>query len=659
MKQLRISWIVCIQCSLAIAITFSVFASSGPGTNLRNQVVPQPEFWRRFEAWSQAAKPDSRVWIKFTDHGSASGQLVPMSERAIARRLKRGVPLITADRQPVAPEYVQAVLQSGATIHHISRWMNAVSVVYDADVIDRIASLSFVAGMQPVAGYRQFTEPDETGRAIVQDHLRSAASSLDYGGSLAQIQQIAADVAHGRGYSGDGVLVAMFDTGFRKDHEAFAEAIAGSRLIAEWDFVFGDGNVQNEPEDNPNAHNHGTSTWSCLGGSYPGQMYGTAYGASFLLAKTEDIRSETQVEEDNWLAAVEWADSLGADVISSSLTYSDWYSLSDYDGLTCVTTVAANLAATLGIVVCNSAGNGGPNPQTFGAPVDGLSIVSAGSVSSGGFLSGFSSRGPTFDGRLKPEVCAQGSATFLAQASSTTAAGTSSGTSFACPLVGGCAALILEANPSWTPMMVREALMQTASQASTPDNNLGWGIVNVNSAIDYTGSVTLTAQGTGDTVKSIDTSIILKVVASSVSSVDPAQSAVYYRVDGGSYTPAPLLASAGDTLEGLISWPQVPGSVMDYYFVVRDSVGFSARAPESLSTFYSFVWESLSAGDTDGDGLITAADIIFLVNFVFKSGPSPNPQTLGEVDGIVPVNASDIIYLVNFVFKSGPPPVGS
>jgi subtilisin family serine protease len=481
---------------------------------------------------------------------------------------------------------------------------------------------------------------------------------LAYGNSLAQIQQISVDLAHNRGFTGAGVLCAIFDTGFRKDHQAFATALAESRLIAEWDFVFDDGDVQNEPEDVSSAHNHGTSCWSVLGGEADGQLYGPAYGASFLLAKTEDIRSETQVEEDNWLAAVEWSDSLGADVISSSLTYSDWYTYSDYDGLTCVTTLAANLATMLGIVVCNAAGNSGPSAGSLGAPVDAFNILSAGSVTSTGALSSFSSRGPTPDGRIKPEVCARGSSTWLASASGTTTYGSGSGTSFACPLVAGCAALVREAHTAWNPLMVREAMMQTASRAATPDNNYGWGIVNVNAAIDYTGSVVIEVLPLEDTVLWLEDTLPVQVVAASISPVDLTGSMLYSREQGGSFTATALSVIAGDLLEGGIPRPAAFPATMEYYFEVSDSVGFSSRAPESLGAVFTVVWDrSIMIGDINHDQVINASDIIELVTYVFKSGSPPVPVALGEVDGTPPINASDIVYLVTHVFKSGPPPV--
>jgi hypothetical protein len=214
-------------------------------------------------------------------------------------------------------------------------------------------------------------------------------------------------------------------------------------------------------------------------------MYGPAYKADFLLAKTEDMRSETPIEEDNWVAAMEWADSLGADIITTSLGYSDWYTYSDFDGQTAVITIAANTAISLGMVVVNSAGNSGPSLGTITPPADAFEIISVGSVDVLGNLVTSSSRGPTFDGRTKPEVCARGAGDWAPISSGDTFYGLRSGTSFAAPLVAGAACILLQAHPAYTPQMIRQALMETADNAATPNNNYGWGIINVDSALKW------------------------------------------------------------------------------------------------------------------------------------------------------------------------------
>jgi subtilisin family serine protease len=620
------------------------------GVRARRAPVTSP---RLFE-WAQNDSEAKRIWVYFTDRGSAASDVVALSNRALERRQRVAVASEAVGRGHVAPEYIDLVREAGGEVHRISRWLNAVSVSYDPVAVQRLQALPFVAMIEPVARYYRMPEPAVDMRPQAST---SSASMLDYGSSAPQLQQIKADLAHGRGYTGAGVLVAMFDTGFRKDHTAFSTAYAEGRVLAEYDFIFDDGNTQNEGVDDPSQHNHGTSTWSVLGGTYPTQLYGPAYGASFILAKTEDVRSEMPVEEDNWEAAVEWADSLGADVISSSLAYSDWYTYADFDGETAVTTLAANMATSVGIVVCNSAGNAGPGSGTIAAPADAFGILTCGAVTSTGSISSFSSRGPTFDGRIKPEVCARGSSTWLATAASTTSAGSASGTSFSCPLVAGCAALVREAHPAWNPLMVREALMQTASQSSAPNNTFGWGIVDVNAALDYDGSILVTAAALPETLLAYDALLPLRAYATSVSPVDPAASTLYYRVDGGAYAGVPLFAAAPDTVAGSVPLPSSTFSLIEYYYVVFDTVGFSARSPEPLIEVHSFVWQTLLGGDTTKDKVVNIGDILALVSYIFKSGPAFDPIALGDVDNNASINSSDVVYLVNFVFKSGPAPV--
>jgi hypothetical protein len=290
--------------------------------------------------------------------------------------------------------------------------------------------------------------------------------------------------------------------------------------------------------------------------------------------------------------------------------------------------------------------------------VDAFWVLGIGSVTNTGAISSFSSRGPTADGRIKPEVCARGSSTWCATASSTASFGSASGTSLSCPLVGGAAALIREAHTDWNPLMVREALMQTASQAQTPDNTYGWGIIDVNAAIDYAGSIALSFTPLPDTLLYNDPAYHLPLVATApLSPVDIAQSAFYYRVDGGGYTALPLTAGSGDTLWCQIPQPGTVPATVDYYVLIKDSIGFSTRSPESLGEAHTFVWEALQRGDVNRDLQISSADIIFLVNYIFKSGFAPDPLDLGEVNGEPPITSTDVIYLVNYVFKSGPPPV--
>ncbi|HQL24976.1 MAG TPA: S8 family serine peptidase, partial [candidate division Zixibacteria bacterium] len=349
-----------------------------------------------------------------------------------------------------------------------------------------VAALPFVAEIRPVAVFKRSLPDLSEVRSDGPGSAALAPDALNYGYAQAQLEQINVPAVHEKGLDGSGVTLAVFDTGFRKTHEVFANAFAEGRVLAEWDFVFNDGNTDYEPSvDWSSSTSHGTLTWSTSGGYKSGRIIGPAYRANFLLAKTEDVRSETSVEEDNWVAALEWADTLGADVITSSLGYSDWYSYSDMDGQTCITTIAAATAAGLGIVVVNSMGNEGPGSGTLTAPADAHPIIACGAVDINGSIAGFSSRGPTYDGRMKPEVVACGVSTSAATNGSDISYGTASGTSLSTPLVAGAAVLLVQAQPSFTPEMIRLALMQTADRASSPDNTYGWGLIDADAATSW------------------------------------------------------------------------------------------------------------------------------------------------------------------------------
>ena len=435
----------------------------------------------------------AKVWVYFTDKGftedgdfAKAAAAVQLTDRALNRRIKMGLDRITFLDLPVPADYIDKIEALGAEKKRVSRWLNAASFEIPLALLETINGLPFVAKVRPVATFlRPNTELSDFPTEPTYTPTDKDAQFLNYGTSLGQLTQINVPVVHDKGFNGEGVVVGMFDTGYRKDHEAFADAFGDGRVLAEWDFIFNDGNTQNEAADVSDQHRHGTLTWSTLGGAKSGEVYGPAYGASFLLAKTEDVRSETQVEEDNWAAAVEWADSIGVDVISSSLGYSDWYTYSDFDGESATITIAANLAESLGIVVVTSMGNEGPGAGSLSAPADAFGSISVGAVNSSGLIASFSSRGPTYDGRIKPEVVAQGVSTYSASPTSTTSYTFSNGTSLSCPLAAGCAAVLLEARPDFTPELVRRALIETADQASSPDNTYGWGLIDLDAALHW------------------------------------------------------------------------------------------------------------------------------------------------------------------------------
>jgi serine protease AprX len=431
------------------------------------------------------------VWVFFADKGiktdaqyrrALSECGYQLSQRSVERRKLRGKkPLFDFTDIPVKREYLDELQDLNLKVRVVSKWLNAASVMANTYQIEQIEGLSFVRAIRKVAiFYRK--EPPIPQEDLKKFHEAPKDQLLPYGESYAQLAQINVPELHELGYSGKGVLITMLDTGYFIHHRAFEDILNEGRLVATWDFINDDQNVEDGPD---NQRNHGTYTFSAVGGFVSDTLIGPAYGAQFALAKTEIEGSETQIEEDYWVAGVEWADDLGADIVSSSLGYLDWYTYQDMDGNTALCTIAADLAVSKGIVVVNSAGNERDDPWYYIiAPADGDSVIAVGAVDLQGELASFSSAGPTYDGRIKPDVVACGVNTYCASPYPLPHGGYDrvGGTSLSTPLVAGVCALLLEIHPDWHPYDVINALHNTASQACRPDTLKGWGIANGYSA---------------------------------------------------------------------------------------------------------------------------------------------------------------------------------
>jgi serine protease AprX len=420
-----------------------------------------------------------RVWVFFAGHGRLSrAPEEVLSKRSMERRSLRAGAAHDRFDMPVCRYYIDAVRDRSIGIRHVSRYFNAVSALVEPSRIASICSLPFVARVDCVAVYRR----EDTGRPRAAPLPLQSDDPLvgTYGGSLDQLIQIRAADLLELGYNGSGtvtsadpVLVCVMDTGFRLDHEAFDNI----SIVGQWDFVQGDSIVSNEAGDHAEQDRHGSVVLGALAGYHLGNLVGPAWGADFLLAKTEIVGTEIEVEEDNWIAGLEWADSAGADSVSSSLGYVDWYTPSMLDGYTPRCTQAADIAAAHGVLVVTAMGNGGlAGDSTLIAPADGDSVIAIGAVDRNGVIAYFSSRGPTADGRIKPDVVALGLGVHTVEYPTVDSYARYNGTSLATPLVSGLCAQILEIFPELSPIEVWELLTSTSSRSNDPDNVYGYGL---------------------------------------------------------------------------------------------------------------------------------------------------------------------------------------
>ncbi|WP_020595288.1 S8 family serine peptidase [Spirosoma panaciterrae] len=414
-----------------------------------------------------------------------------LSQRSILRRQKQNIPVLERDL-PVNPGYLSQLQQTGAKIWFTSRWLNAVLVEASEATLTAIQQLSFVKGLE-------FGRSLANARISVADSVLSSANEVDtpgkfgdvqplsYGSSLAQITQIGVDKMHQQGYHGEGMLIGVLDAGFQNANKvAFLKPLFDEkRVLATYDFVKKETSVYEDDS-------HGLSCLSAIAATADNQLYGTAYKASFILLRTEDAASERQIEEANWLFGAEYADSAGVDVISSSLGYTQFddastsYTYQNMNGKTALSSRAAQIATETGMVVVVAAGNEGNNGWHYlSAPSDAASVLAIGAVGTTGQRASFSSFGPSADGRVKPDLDAQGLGTTVGYPTGSIASG--NGTSFATPLIAGLVAGFWQAHPRLTAAQVTDALRRSGSLYGTPNDQLGYGIPNFERASSFSG----------------------------------------------------------------------------------------------------------------------------------------------------------------------------
>lgn len=418
--------------------------------------------------------------ISFTDKGTyTTSTFSPndlLSGRAISRREKSGISVPDYRDLPVFHGYIAAVKSYGLTFHCRSKWMNSALFKTKNEVnTAALLALPFISEVKLVK--------KPAGKSGFNDKLDLMGQTDDPSAYDWPVRMLNGHALHNAGYDGTGVLIAVLDGGF-----SYADRATSLYSLRHRDGIKYTRDFVNNDEYVYSYHIHGTAVLSVLAGLIDGEIKGSAPGADFILLRTEDGNSEFPVEEDFWVAGAEFADSIGADIISSSLGYCTFddpsmnYEFSNLDGNTAFVTRAADIAASKGILVVNSAGN--ERNKTWIriiTPADGDSVLAAGAVDADRLISSFSSAGPSADGRMKPDACTMG-VNIIVQTSEFNLA-KSSGTSFSCPVLSGMAACLMEAVPKADNFEVIKAIQSSSDRYNYPDTLYGFGIPDMTKAL--------------------------------------------------------------------------------------------------------------------------------------------------------------------------------
>ena len=449
-----------------------------------------------FNSFNSIAQEDA--WVYFTNKPNAStflaNPLTMLSQRALDRRTTQNIALDITD-VPVHQLYIdQVAAAAGITVMAKSKWLNSVHVRGSQADIQALTSLSFVNSIDFAnnALNTRLAQPKDLKIKKVNKEFEQLVT-YNYGGSNNQVQMLNGHLLHQQDYTGQGKIIAVLDSGFIGVDTAapFQNLITNNQILGGYNF----------PDRNTNyfsRHNHGTSVLSCMGGFVDGQLIGTAPNAQYYLFITEDVNSENPVEESYWVEAAEVADSLGVDVINSSLGYFEYdnpaysYSYSDMNGTTAFASRGADMAFNKGMMVVISAGNSGNSSNPYvGVPAEAINVLAVGAVDSNENYASFSSIGPSFDGRIKPDVCAKGQGTTVSTTSGSIVTG--SGTSYASPVLAGMVATFWSAIPSLTNIQLRQFIKESADLFANPTAQKGYGVpdfqlalTNALNATDFT-----------------------------------------------------------------------------------------------------------------------------------------------------------------------------
>ena len=427
------------------------------------------------------------AWVYFTDKPDAdyylNNPLEMLTQRALDRRAAQGIPLDETD-VPIHEDYVNEINgTAGITVYAKSKWFNCVHVRGSVSNIQSLLSKDFVDHIEYANPnvFSKNAQPVEV-RHIDKwkDYNDKSMEDFDYGTAYNQAHMIRADYLHEQGYAGEEMIIAILDGGFDDVNSinAFDHLFDNGQILGTHNYVNDTDNVYSGTYSH-----HGTMVLSTIGGLIPGQFAGTAPNAKFYLFVTEDVLDEYILEESNWVEAAEEADRLGVDVVNTSLGYSFFdnsnhdHSYADMDGETTFISRGAEMLSSKGIILCNSAGNSGSDSWHYiTAPADADGILTVGAVNSDESITYFSSWGPSYDGRVKPDVCAQGGNSAVV---STYGPDYASGTSFSSPIMCGAVACLWQAFPYKTNLELMQIVRESADRYNNPDDQYGYGIPNL------------------------------------------------------------------------------------------------------------------------------------------------------------------------------------
>lgn len=408
-----------------------------------------------------------------------------LSSRCLERRAKSLSEDMLIDERdiPVYPRYLDTLNFEGGKVRSVSRWLNYAVVDCDSLTALRLAEYSFVDTIVPVADKSFFGIKSNPGipeppaaEKLIMNTLQESDSSV-YGYSYRQNSRSGTRSLHSAGTFGSGVIIGIADAGFL--YKTLPNVFPEIKVHEEYDFVALDSSTATDEEDLMPVSFHGVSVLSVIAAEIKDSLYGNAPNSSFYLARTEDLSGESRIEEDNLVAALEWFESKGTDIISMSIGYrvlrdEEPYSAEDLDGVSTLAARAANIAREKGVLTIAAAGNDGPSGATIGTPADGRKVLAVGAVDPGGNIAGFSSRGPTGADDVKPDLASFG-AGIITYSESMERVFPNAGTSFSTPLVAGMAALLLSASPELSADSLYDRLIRSGSCYDSPNDSLGYG----------------------------------------------------------------------------------------------------------------------------------------------------------------------------------------